>query len=96
MEIKQHDKKSSIEAVISTEMTINEVTEIWKTLCEHFKKKKTVELNLSRVSNCDTAGIQLLCSAKKTAENAGINFSINAISDCVKTAAECAGIILES
>ena len=51
-------------------------------------------LDLSDVTRCDTAGIQLLISAKRTAEEAGKGFLISEISEAVLETAKCIGVEL--
>jgi len=43
-------------------------------LLEHLDHGAPLHLDLSAVQSCDTAGIQLLCSAQKTATQRGQSF----------------------
>jgi len=55
-------------------------------------RHKMLILNLSRVSECDTAGIQLLCSCAKSAKSAGVNLRFEGADALVEPAARCLGL----
>jgi len=76
-------------------MSIYEVREIYGDLLKSFEKDGELILDLSEVTSCDVAGIQLLYSAKRTAKEKGKGFSFSGASDAVIEAAGGAGIELE-
>ncbi|MGO8699322.1 MAG: lipid asymmetry maintenance protein MlaB [Limisphaerales bacterium] len=43
-------------------------------LLEHFGVLKSMRLDLAALEGCDAAGLQLLCAARKSAEQAGKSF----------------------
>ena len=53
---------------------------------------RDIELDLQGISECDTAGIQLLVAARKTAEKIGRQLSIQKIPPAVGQAMATAGI----
>ena len=75
--------------------TINEVAEIKNRFGEVFEKKKDVVLDLSEVNDCDTAGIQLIVSAKKKAVEMKTRFFIESVSERVQDAFRRIGMALE-
>ena len=78
------------------ELTINGAAEIHAKLLNAFADNQDIVLDLNDVKDCDTAGIQLMCSAVKTAENMNKKLSLINISDAVNDAAERVGIQLET
>lgn len=52
-------------------------------LAESFDQDHPVEIDLSEVAECDTAAMQLLHAARKTAEQSGRAFRVVAFSDAV-------------
>lgn len=62
------------------------------TLLESFSQNEKIRLDLSRVEECDAAGVQLLCSAKLTAEQTGKRFTVPSASDAVIRAIEGLGL----
>ena len=51
-------------------------------------------LDLSEVDSCDTAFLQLLCSARKTAERSGKQFELSGLSAAVRDASAALGLSL--
>lgn len=51
-------------------------------------------VDLSAVDACDTAALQLLCSARKTAESLGKAFEIAGLSDAVRSIGAALGLSL--
>jgi anti-anti-sigma regulatory factor len=63
---------------LADRVTKFEVTELHDSLLAAFETKPTpagVHVDLSGVKECDTAGLQLLLSARKSADEAGISCS---------------------
>ncbi len=61
-------------------MTINEATALHSEMVACFDEHDGLILDLNEVNECDTAGIQLLCSAKLTAKSTGKSFDITSTS----------------
>ncbi len=61
-------------------MTVNETASIRDELIECLVTYNGLILDLDAVSECDTAGIQLLCSARLTAKETGKSFSVTSAS----------------
>lgn len=51
-------------------------------------------VDLSEVDACDTAALQLLCSARKTAESEGKTFKLGGVSDPIRNASAALGLSL--
>jgi len=54
-------------------------------LLEHFGVLKSMRLDLTALEGCDASGLQLLCAARKSAEQAGKSFK----ADLSPTVREC-------
>ncbi len=65
---------------ITETLSIYEVEELKETMEKSLAKYNGLILNLKQVEECDTAGIQLLLSARKTAEQIGKGFEIDGAS----------------
>ncbi len=65
-------------ALLSIEgpMTVNDAAALRNEMIESFNDYEGLILDLHEVSECDTAGIQLLCAARLTAESTGKSFKI--------------------
>ncbi len=72
---------------IKGELTVYESEIVRDELLICMSESDSLALDLDNVNECDTAGIQLLCSAKKTAEKSGKYFSLSTISEVVREAA---------
>jgi len=65
----------------------------WKTyLAELCAKEQNLRLDLGAAKSCDSAGIQLLCSAKKTAAARGKSFEIENASTDILNAFQALGL----
>ncbi len=69
-------------ALLSIEgsMTVNDAATLRDEMIACFNDYEGLILDLHEVSDCDTAGIQLLCSAKLTAERTGKSFNVTSAS----------------
>jgi anti-sigma B factor antagonist len=56
---------------------------------------EVLEINLTEIRECDTTGLQILCSAKKTADKEGKRILLDAISKPVEDTMIKTGIIHE-
>ena len=62
-------------------LSVESTAELHKVLLSEIEKGAGVSLDLSNVSDVDAAGLQLLCSAHKTARTSGIELTIEAATD---------------
>jgi ABC-type transporter Mla MlaB component len=70
-----HDENSGV-LKISGDAAINAVEELRRALCELVRTAPTPVVDVSEVSRCDTAVLQLFCSARKTAEHQRKSFEV--------------------
>ena len=92
MNFVKEEKNGEAMASIDGALTINEVADLGKNLLASIEANTSLSLDLSQVMDCDTAGIQLLLSAKKTAENLKKTFSVIYTSQSVLSTARQIGI----
>jgi anti-anti-sigma factor len=76
---------SSQPLVVSNDLTIYHALELKPTLLDALATTQELELNLSQVSEMDTAGLQLLILLKKEAQRAGKRVRIVAHSQAVSS-----------
>ena len=69
---------------IKSAISVYEVAAIRDELTACFKSRDRVILDVDEVTDCDTAGVQLILSAFRTAKDAGKNFDVTGASDCVR------------
>ncbi len=88
------DEKKEEQAFLKLEgpLTVYEVTEMRDMLIASMNGSRQMILDLQGVTECDTAGIQLLLSARKKAVRDQKFLRITDCSDSVKQAAERIGI----
>jgi len=77
---------------IDEEMTVYQAAEICATMVECFNKYDGLILDFIDTIMCDTSGIQLICSAQKTARAMKKKFSVVNASEPVINAVACAGM----
>ncbi len=74
MAITSEEQDEKILVSVEGAFTIYEAPELREALLRAFENHAEVLLDLSGVTECDTAGIQLLCSARTTADTEGKRF----------------------
>ena len=79
---KKHEGKTTM-LRIEGEMTIYRAAELKQILLAPLDKAANVEVDLSMVSELDTAGVQLLLLAKNTAQSVGSGLQLTAHSPAV-------------
>ncbi len=84
MTISVHRDGHTVKIRISGEMTVYNASEIKKGLAEHLFSAKEIELDLSGVSEIDSAGLQLMILAKSESMGAGRSLRITALSGPVE------------
>lgn len=72
-----------------------DVAEVKTKLLEGLKSNSGIELDLEAITECDTLGIQLICSAAKTAKLQNKDFFISGKSELCWTVAQNIGLDLE-
>jgi len=73
-------------------MTVTEAAALRDELVKGFKSYDGVIIDLDAVSECDVAAVQLLCSARLTAENMGKSFRVSGASMASMDAIARAGL----
>lgn len=92
MTITREDKDGQAFLTIRGPLSIYEVTDIRNELIQCFDNCSTLFLDLDEVTECDTAGVQLLCSARITADRYGKKLGVKQASAAVIDAMVCAGL----
>ncbi|MBN1931969.1 MAG: STAS domain-containing protein [Desulfobacterales bacterium] len=77
-------------------LTIYEVASLRHELLMCFENYNDLVLDLSNTNDLDTAGIQLICSAQKTAKQTGKTLKITNVSKCFYEAASLIGLDTEN
>ena len=78
---KKQDNKGNIR--IDTSLSIFNAAAIHEKIMQAYKKHDMIEIDLKDITDCDTAGIQLLYSLKKSCIDTGKIFSLINPSDAV-------------
>ena len=91
--IKVTKKKEKCLAEIAGEMTIYNAAEFKDALAPLLDEPRAIEINLSKVSEMDTAGVQLLMLAKRERQRSGLAISLNKHSKAVLDAFELFNLV---
>jgi anti-anti-sigma regulatory factor len=67
-----------------TSLSVFKVAELYANIIEAYSEADTIEMDLGNVTDCDTAGIQLLYSLKKSSNRDGKNIIIKNMSGAVE------------
>jgi anti-anti-sigma factor len=81
---------------ISGALQIDEVKRLYASLCECVENQPSIALDLSEVDSCDTASLQVLLAAHKTAALRGKYFCFTAISEEIQKKAVALGLFVET
>ncbi|TSA52654.1 MAG: anti-sigma factor antagonist [Planctomycetaceae bacterium] len=92
MAFKIEENENKVILRIEGAMTVYEVASIRSELAGCLEKSKGLVLKLDEVSDCDTAGVQLLCSAYRTARDKVRTFSVSGAPDVVRDAIDRIGL----
>jgi len=76
-------------------LDITAAEELRRTLSDFLAGGPSPVVDLSAVSDCDTAGFQLLCSACKTARNSGKPLRLRGVSGAIRDAGRALGLSME-
>ncbi len=96
MAFKKEENEKEVILEIEGAVTVYEVASIRDELVDCLKKSKGLILKLDRVTDCDTAGIQLLCSAYRTTGDRVRTFSVSGVSDVISNAINHLGFDTEA
>lgn len=96
MQVSKETREGADVLKVAGSMTIYEAGDLRDAFLEEFAEKGKLVLDLEAVTECDTAGLQLLCAARVTAETETRTFRIEAVSDAVQDALGAAGLTLEA
>ncbi|WP_286269768.1 STAS domain-containing protein [Thalassotalea hakodatensis] len=77
-------RNDSTEIIISGELTIYSVMDIYQEYFKALKFKSLVVLKLAKIEEIDTAGMQLILSLVKTTIEEGKNFQISSTSSAIQ------------
>jgi len=77
MSFVREDTEGTIRLKVEGSLSIYEVVALRKEFLACLESESAFEIDLSNVSNCDTAGLQILIAARKTADQRKRGFCIN-------------------
>jgi anti-anti-sigma factor len=92
MSIKREEEDGCALVVIKGAMSVYEASDLHKELVACFEAHDRLILDLGEVNECDTAAVQLLCSAQKTAHASHKTFVVEGASASVLEALTRAGM----
>lgn len=92
MSINQEEQNGNVRLKIKGSLSIYEAAPFRERLLACFGSAESLELDLGGVSECDTAGLQLLYAARMTATQAGTPFKISAAPQTVLKTLQSAGL----
>ena len=95
MPFKREEKDGQAFFKIKGPMTINETTELKQELLVCLEDYNGLVLDLAEVVECDTAGIQLIYSTKKTVQDTDKAFTVTGASNCVQEIVSSIGLDFE-
>lgn len=87
---KKEERKSTLK--LEGNLSIYEAVAIREKITEALKGGGILEINISDVVECDTSGLQLLCSAKKTADRENKKICLSIAPGAVQDAMTITGI----
>ena len=82
--VKETSEDQTARLTIKSSLCVAEATVLREELLACLSQYQGLVLNLNQVADCDTAGVQCLYLAGRTARKAGKHFSITAISAAVE------------
>ena len=95
IKVTTEERDGSLLVIPEGPLTIYEVGELHQAFVTGFTDRRGLLLDLTGVTECDTAGVQLLCSARKSAEENEAPFGIIGIALAVLKALEACGLVPE-
>lgn len=95
MAFTEKDKEGNLLIKIEGSLSAYEVAGLRDQMLLGFENGNGVTLDIDGITDCDTLGVQLFCSAGKTARLKNKNFSISGKSEACRTVALNIGLDLE-
>ncbi len=95
MSRKQIENNRKITLILEGNLSIYEACALRERVISSLRDAGTLELDLTDIRECDTSGLQILCSAKKTADKKGGRIVITGIPRVVEDAMMKTGITHE-
>jgi anti-anti-sigma factor len=92
MVISNEKSEGRIKIKIEGAISIHKAQDLREMLLTHLYDDSKLELNLEKVSDCDTAGLQVLLSAKKTADKENLSYRVTGVPEVVMDILQNAGI----
>jgi len=92
MTCKREEMDDRISLFIQGALSIYEVIAVREEIMACFKEDAVIQIDLSHVTECDTAGVQLLLAARKTADQQNRALAITGLSQAVTAILEGAGL----
>jgi anti-sigma B factor antagonist len=96
MEISYKKSQKGICLGLEGELTIQEVSNLKDTLLKHLSEESSLEINLEGITHIDTAGLQILYAAQKTAVLQGKVLFLKHPSSAFLEAARLAGLLFQA
>ncbi len=88
-------KDGNVEIEYMGALTALQVSDLREKLADHFRKTSGVTLIFSETDECDSLGIQLLCSAGKTAAASDKSFVLKGDVDAILDMTDRMGLVPE-
>ena len=95
MGFEREDKEGNIRLKIEGPMSIYEVATLREELSACLENSEGLELDIEGVTDCDTAGIQLIYAARKTAEQGEKQFHVTGAPQTVLDTLRSAGLKMD-
>lgn len=92
MAIEQEDSSDRVVCRLSGGLNIWEAGEVWQQLLPLLTDEKPLTLDLSEVSECDGAGVQILCQIRNISATQSNPITIESLSEPVTAAMQQAGL----
>lgn len=92
MPFSEKEENGTIRLKIEDALTIYDTARLRETILKWIGTQQDVELDLSEANKCDAAGLQLLCSIRKTAEHTEKKVRIAGVSRAVLDTLAAAGL----
>ena len=89
-------QQNSDSLILSSTLDISAADSFRDALAQHIERYPAAKVDLSAVKSCDATAIQLLFSARKSAEGRNHSFQVTGISQAVTEACAELGMTLES
>lgn len=92
MPFSEKEENGTIRLEVDDALTIYDTARLREVLLKWIGAQRDVAIDLSEANKCDAAGLQLLCSIRKTAEHTGKKVRIAGVSRAVLDTMAAAGL----